>query len=106
MQLIPRVRTYLHAARDSHALAEDLVQRSRAHRVPERGLGEQPGRVVGILDIGHTDCRIGDTVINYGIHGHGHAILGQHLKCKTQSSGSAINSPSKPTIARLLNWTP
>lgn len=75
------------------------MQRSRAHRVPERGLGEQPGRVVGILDIGHTDCRIGDTVINYGIHGHGNAVLGQHLKCKTQISG--INSPSKPTIVKF-----
>lgn len=31
--------TYLHAARDGHTFAEDFVERPRAHRIPERGLG-------------------------------------------------------------------
>lgn len=72
--------THLHAARNCHAFAQDLVERSRAHRVPERGLGEQSGRVVGILDIGHAHRRIGDPVIYDGIHGHGHAVLREHLQ--------------------------
>lgn len=77
---IPLINSYLHAARDGHAFAEDLVEWTRAHCVPEGGLGEEAGRVVGILDIGHRYCRIGDAVINYSVHGYGNAVLGQHLE--------------------------
>ena len=58
---------YLHAAGDALPLPEDLVQGLGAQDVPQRGLGQQSRAVVGVLNIGHRDCGVGDPVVDNGI---------------------------------------
>lgn len=73
------VQRQLHAARDGHPLTEDFVQVARSHRVPERGLGQQPGRVVGIFDVRNRHGRVRNPVVHDGVHRHRHAVLGENL---------------------------
>ena len=47
------MRLDLHAAGDALPLPEDLVQGLGAQDVPQGGLGQQPGGVVGVLHVGH-----------------------------------------------------
>ena len=53
-----------------------------AQYVSQRGLRQEPRGVVRILHIGHGDCRVGDTVVDHGVHRHGHGVFGQDLQMK------------------------
>ena len=48
--------------------------------VPQCGLRQKPSGVVRILHIGHRDGCVGDPVVDYCVHRHGHRVLGQNLK--------------------------
>ena len=50
-----------------------------AEHVAQCGLGEQAGRVVGVLHVGHADGGVADPVVDDGVHRDGDAVLGQHL---------------------------
>uniref|UniRef100_A0A182MQN5 Uncharacterized protein n=1 Tax=Anopheles culicifacies TaxID=139723 RepID=A0A182MQN5_9DIPT len=64
------VQRELHAARDGHPLAQDFVQMPGTHRVAKRGLGEQPGRVMRILDVRNRNGSVRDTIVHDGIYRH------------------------------------
>ena len=70
----------LHGARDALSVAEDLVQVLGSENVPQRGLGKEARRMVGVLHVGHGDGGVGDPVVYHGVHRHGHRVLGQNLK--------------------------
>jgi hypothetical protein len=70
----------LHVLGDALALAQDLVEGSLAHDVAQGGLGEEAGRVVGVLHVGDGHGGVGDAVVDDGVHRHGHAVLGQNLQ--------------------------
>ena len=70
----------LHGARDALSVAEDLVEVLGSEDVPQCGLRQKPSGVVRILHIGHRDSCVGDPVVDYCVHRHGHRVLGQNLK--------------------------
>lgn len=72
--------THLHCARNSHALAEDLVQMSGSHCVAQRRLREQTRRMMGILHVGNGHGRVGDAIVDNRVHGYGDAVLGKDLE--------------------------
>lgn len=76
----PSLLTHLHASREGHPFAEDLVQWSCAHRIAERRLGQESRRMVCILDVGYGHRRIEHAIIHDSVHGHGYTVLGEHLK--------------------------
>ena len=50
-----------------------------AEDVPQSGLGQQPGAVVGVLHVGHAHGGVTDPVVDHRVHRHRHAVLGQDL---------------------------
>ena len=60
--------SHLHAAGDALPLTEDLVQVLGAEHIPQSSLGQQPGGVVGVLNIGHRDGGVGDPVEDHRVH--------------------------------------
>ena len=48
--------------------------------VSQRGLCQQPCRVVRVLDVGHGDGRVRHTVVDDGIHRHRHGVSCQYLQ--------------------------
>lgn len=55
------------------------MERPSPHGVPERGLSQQSGAVVSILDIRDRDGRVVNAVVNHRVDGHSHAVFRQHL---------------------------
>lgn len=73
------VQQHLHVFRYGVPVAKDLVKRSGAQHVPQRGLGQQPS---GLMCIGHVSYRYGRiaySVIDDSVHGHRHTVFCQHL---------------------------
>ncbi len=50
--------------------------------VPERGLRQQSGGVVGILHVGHGHRGVGHPIVDDGIHRHRHGVFCQNLFLK------------------------
>ena len=50
-----------------------------AEDVAQRRLGQQPGRVMGVLHVGHRHGCVGHAVIDDGVHRDCHAVPRQHL---------------------------
>ena len=69
----------LHRGGDRLALGQDLGQILSSEYVAQRGLGEQAGGVVGVLDVGDRHGSVADPVVDDGVDGHRHRVLGQHL---------------------------
>ena len=69
-----------------------------AEHVAQRGLGQQPGRVVGVLHVGHADGGVADPVVDDGVHGHGDAVLGQHLPAEVRPSHRSGHRPSNRSV--------
>lgn len=73
------VQQHLHVLWYGVPVAEDLVKRSGAQHVPQRGLGQQPS---GLMCVGHVSYRYGriaHSVIDDSVHGHRHTVFCQHL---------------------------
>ena len=54
--------------------------------------------MMSILYIGNTDSSITDSIVDHRIHGHRHAVLGQHLDIVKLWSGS------KPGHICMFTW--
>ena len=63
-----------------------------AEDVPQSGLGQQPGAVVGVLHVGHAHGGITDPVVDHRVHRHRDTVLGQHLKGGGALSGAGVSS--------------
>ena len=50
-----------------------------AQYVSQRGLRQEPRGVVRVLNVGYRDGRVGDPVVDHGVHRHGHGVFGQDL---------------------------
>ena len=82
-----------------------------AEDVAQRRLGQQPGRVMGVLHVGHRHGCVGHAVIDDGVHRDCHAVPRQHLpqtnksinrvKIKTNAAGK---SPLEKKNTNLLGW--
>ena len=59
----------------------------RAEDVPERGLRQQPGGVVGVLHVGHRHSGVGHPVVDHGVHGNRHRVFGQDLRGERKKKG-------------------
>ena len=70
---------HLHAAGNGIPLTEYFVQVFCPKDVPQGGLGQQPGGVVGVLHVGHADRGVADPVVDHGVHRDRHRVLGQNL---------------------------
>uniref|UniRef100_A0A182QJ40 Uncharacterized protein n=1 Tax=Anopheles farauti TaxID=69004 RepID=A0A182QJ40_9DIPT len=70
----------LHATGDCHSLAEDFVQMPGAHGVAKRGLRQQPGRVMSVFDVRNRHGGIRHTIVHYGVHRHGDAVLDEQAE--------------------------
>ena len=44
------------------------MERLGAEDVPQGGLGQQPGGVVGVLHVCHRDGGVGDPVVDHRVH--------------------------------------
>ena len=58
-----------------------------AEDVPQSGLGQQPGAVVGVLHVGHAHGGITDPVVDHRVHRHRDTVLGQHLQGVVSGAG-------------------
>ena len=47
--------------------------------------------MMGVFDVRHRDSRVADPVVDYSVHGHRHAVLGQHLR-------------TEKSLCRLVWW--
>ncbi len=79
IMLIEKSHLYLHGSRDALPVAEDLVEVLCSQDVPERGLSQESGGVVGVLHIGHGHSGVGHTVVHHCIHRHRHRVSCQYL---------------------------
>ena len=61
-----------------------------AEDVPECGLCQEPGGVVGILHVSDGYGGVGDSVVDHRVHGHCHGVPGQHLGVDTRVSGGGV----------------
>ena len=50
------------------------MERLGAEDVPQGGLGQQPGGVVGVLHVGHGDGGVGHPIVHHGINTHCHRV--------------------------------
>ena len=50
-----------------------------AKNVSQRGLSQQPGGVVSVLDVGDRHGCVGYAVVHNSVHGHRDRVLGQNL---------------------------
>ena len=72
------VQSCLHGSGDPLSVTQNLVKVLSAEDVPQGGLGEQPGAVVGVLHVGHADGGVTDPVVDYRVHRHRYAVLGEN----------------------------
>jgi len=70
---------YLHGVGDVFSLGEYLGEVLGAEDVAERGLCEQAGRMMGVLDVGDRHDRAADPVVDDRVDRHRHRVLRQHL---------------------------
>ena len=73
-------QSHLHATRDGHSFAENLVQMPCAHRVTKGGLCQQSCRMMGIFYIRNWYCSVIDAIVNYSIYANGDAVFCQNLR--------------------------
>jgi len=69
----------LHWRSDRLSFREDLGKVLGAEHVTQRGLGEQAGGVMCILDVGDRDGGVADPVVDDRVDRHRHRVFGQYL---------------------------
>ena len=96
-------KAYLHTTGYALSLTENLVEVLCAQNIPECGLGQQPGGVVGILHVGHGYGGVGDPVVHHSIHRHRHRVLGQDLEGLSEVTMTRLAAaPDLPLEVGLL----
>ena len=75
--------TRLHRCGYGVPLGQYLGEVLGAEDVAERGLCEQAGRVMGVLDVRYRHRRVADSVIDDRVHRYRHRVLGQNLHVRT-----------------------
>ncbi len=65
--------------RDGLLIDENLLQGLGAQNVSESGGGEQSRRVLHVGDLVDGLDRIEHSIVDHGVHGHGHRVLGEDL---------------------------
>ena len=73
------VQELLHRAGDTLPVTEDLMEILGAEHAGQGRLGEQRGRVVGVLHVGLGHGGVGDAIVDDSIHRDGDRVLGQDL---------------------------
>ena len=82
----------LHGSGDTLSVTKNFMKAFGTQDVPQRGLGQQPRWVMGVLHIGHWDCGIAHSVVDDSVYRHGDGVPGQDfLRRHSQGNGTQVH---------------
>ena len=61
-----------------------------SENIPESGLCQETGGVVGVLHVSHGYGGVGHPVVDHRVHGYRHGVPGQHLGVDSDVSGGGV----------------
>jgi len=99
---------YLHTMGDFFTVRQDLCQVFCTQHIPQGGLCQQTSGRISVGDVGHCQCCVLNTVVDYTIYTHRHWVLCQNLWGNTQGIHQGDiqqNTRKTTTLKSLLYYT-